>query len=266
MGAALVQQQGEETRIVGYFSKKLSCTQRKYAAVEKECLGVLLAIDNFRHYVEGTRFKVVTDARNLLRLFKIGAESGNSKLLRWALRIQSYDIELEYRKGKNNITADCLSRSIDMITVNQPDPEYGELTGKIQNDPVRSSEYCVIDGKIWKHIKGMGRQSDPRFSWKQFPTQAERASIMEREHNKAHFGFEKTLTAIKERHFWPKMKEQIRKFCRECLSCQTSEAGNKRVTPPMGSKNRWNTRGSSSLWTSSGRYQRLDETVAPAYW
>ncbi|XP_065081598.1 uncharacterized protein LOC135704099 [Ochlerotatus camptorhynchus] len=32
------------------------------------------------------------------------------------------------------------------------------------------------------------------------------------------------------------MNEQIRQFCRECLSCQTSKAGNKNVTPPMGSQ------------------------------
>ena len=44
VGAALVQEQGGETRVIGYFSKKLSCTQRKYSAVEKECLGVLLAV------------------------------------------------------------------------------------------------------------------------------------------------------------------------------------------------------------------------------
>lgn len=236
VGAALVQNQEGETRVVGYFSKKLSSTQRKYSAVEKECLGVLLAIDNFRHYVEGTRFKVVTDARSLLWLFKIGAESGNSKLLRWALRIQSYDIELEYRKGKNNITADCLSRSIESLMVVQPDPNYEELAANIQADPVRHGEYRVIDGQIFKYVKNSSRQKDPRFLWKRLPTEAERVPIVRQEHEKAHFGFEKTVAAVKERFFWPRMNQQIRKICRECLTCQTSKSGNKNVTPPMGSQ------------------------------
>ena len=30
------------------------------------------------------------------------------------------------------------------------------------------------------------------------------------------------------------MNEQVRRFCKECLCCQTSKAGNKNVTPPMG--------------------------------
>lgn len=135
VGAALVQNVEGNTRVVAYFSKKLSSTQRRYASVEKECLGVLLAIEHFRHFVEGTRFKVVTDARSLLWLFTIGIESGNSKLLRWALKLQSYDIELEYRKGKLNITADCLSRSLETITTTPLDPDYDDLIKQITKDP-----------------------------------------------------------------------------------------------------------------------------------
>lgn len=236
VGAALVQILDGESRVVGYFSKKLSATQRKYSAVEKECLGVLLAIDNFRHYVEGTSFKVVTDARSLLWLFKIGAESGNSKLLRWALRIQSYDIQLEYRKGKNNITADCLSRSIEEVSMIRPDVDYEELAAKIQEDPIKYGEYRVIDGQIWRYIKESSRQNDPRFAWKRFPMEADRNRIIRQEHEKAHFGYQKTLAALKERFFWPKMNQQIRKYCRDCLKCQTSKSGNINVIPPMGSK------------------------------
>ncbi|XP_062537882.1 uncharacterized protein LOC134206209 [Armigeres subalbatus] len=119
VGAALVQEQEGVTKVISYFSKKLNRTQRRYSAVEKECLGVLSAIQHFRHYIEGTKFRVVTDARSLLWLFNIGTESGNAKLMRWALRIQAYDFDLEYRKGKSNITADCLSRSIevDVLTI-----------------------------------------------------------------------------------------------------------------------------------------------------
>lgn len=236
VGAALVQEQNGETRIISYFSKKLSNTQRKYAAVEKECLAVLLAIDNFRHYVEGTRFKVVTDARSLLWLFKMGAESGNSKLLRWALRIQSYDIELVYRKGKNNVTADCLSRSLDIISVLPLDPLYEDLINKIKTDPIKFQEYRVLDDQIYKYCVCPKKQSDSRFAWKRYPPESEKNNIMEREHNKAHFGYEKTLAAIKERYFWPKMGEDIKKFCKECLACQTSKAGNINATPPMGTQ------------------------------
>ncbi|XP_055621960.1 uncharacterized protein LOC129765578 [Toxorhynchites rutilus septentrionalis] len=236
IGAALVQELEGQTRIISYFSKKLSNTQRKYAAVEKECLAVLMAIDHFRHYVEGTKFRIVTDARSLLWLFKIGAESGNSKLLRWALRIQSYDVELVYRKGKNNITADCLSRSIETVTVTSLDPQYDDLMSQIEANPIQFKDYKVIDGRIYKYCKSQNKRSDPRFAWKWFTPKAARTDVIRTEHGKAHFGFEKTLGSVKERHFWPGMAKEIKNFCRECVQCQTSKAVNINATPPMGSQ------------------------------
>lgn len=238
IGAALVQEQEGVTKVISYFSKKLNRTQRRYSAVEKECLGVLSAIQHFRHYVEGTKFRVVTDARSLLWLFNVGTETGNAKLLRWALRIQAYDFDLEYRKGKANITADCLSRSIeiDTITVAEPDFEYEDLIDKIQAEPGKHPDFRVIDGQVYRYTKTNDRQSDPRFAWKLIPNSPQRKEIIKKEHEKAHLGFKKTLTTIKQRYFWPKMNEEIRRYCRGCLKCQTSKAGNTNVTPPMGSQ------------------------------
>ncbi|XP_062556949.1 uncharacterized protein LOC134221780 [Armigeres subalbatus] len=223
VGAALVQEQGGETRVISYFSKKLNRTQRRYSAVEKECLGVLSAIHHFRHYVEGTKFRVITDARSLLWLFNVGAETGNAKLLRWALRIQAYDFDLLYRKGKANITADCLSRAvqIDVIAASQPDAEYEDLMEEIRNNPIKHKDYRIVDGVVYRFVKVKDRMSDPRFEWKQLPTETQKKDVIQREHDKAHFGYEKTLAAIKQR---------------ECLTCQVSKSGNVNVTPPMGAQ------------------------------
>lgn len=235
VGAALVQELDGETRVIAYFSKKLSRTQRAYSSVEKECLGVLLAIENFRHYVEGSRFQVVTDARSLLWLFTIGVESGNSKLLRWALKIQSYDIQLMYRKGANNITADCLSRSINVIEIGSLDNRYDELMEKIKADPQKHPDYRITDGAIYRYATGT-KTDDPRFRWKLMPREEEREEIIKKEHEVAHFGAEKTSHSLKRHYTWPGMSAQVKKFCRECFKCQTSKAPNLNTTPPMGAQ------------------------------
>lgn len=134
VGAALLQEHTDGKRIIAYFSKKLTSTQRKYAATEKECLAVLLAIEHFRHYVEGTNFTVITDAKSITWLFTITAANGNSRLLRWALKLQSYDFIIQYRKGKDNVLADCLSR---IETIQVVDKEYKDLQKSILNDPAR---------------------------------------------------------------------------------------------------------------------------------
>lgn len=236
VGAALVQKLEGETRVVAYFSKKLSSTQRKYASVEKECLGVLLAIEHVRHFVEGTKFKVVTDARSLLWLFTVGIESGNSKLLRWALKLQSYDIELEYRKGKLNITADCLSRSIEAMSLAPIDPDYEDLALQITSDPQNFKDFRVIDNRIYKLVKSQGKLEDTRFLWKQYLPKPERDEVIKIIHSKAHLGFEKTLATVRERYFWPRMRAQIKNYCRNCITCQTSKATNVNTTAPLNSQ------------------------------
>lgn len=233
VGAALIQEINGEPRVIAYFSKKLSSTQKRYASVEKECLGVLLAIEHFRHYVEGTKFKVVTDARSLLWLFTIGVESGNSKLLRWALKIQSYDIELQYRKGKQNITADCLSRSVETISTVLVDPDYQDMAKQINKDPQNYPDFRIVDGQIYKLVKKQGKIEDTRFSWKRYPPKEERGRIIGEIHGKAHLGFEKTLAAIRERFFWPMMFTEVKRFCKNCVTCQTSKATNVNTTAPL---------------------------------
>jgi hypothetical protein len=60
-GATLTQNFEEGERPVAYFSTKLSACQQKYSTTERECLAVLLSIENFRYMIEGATFTVVTD-------------------------------------------------------------------------------------------------------------------------------------------------------------------------------------------------------------
>ena len=66
------------------------------------------SLDKFRLYTEGHKIKLVTDHRPLQYIFE-NTES-KSKLVRWALRLQTYDLEISYIKGKENVVADALSR------------------------------------------------------------------------------------------------------------------------------------------------------------
>lgn len=236
VGAALLQNFEDGKRIIGYFSKKLSSAQRKYAATEKECLAVLLAIENFRHYIEGTTFTVVTDCKSITWLFSITAANANSRLLRWALKLQSYDFNLQYRKGKDNILADCLSR-IDSLQVIED--EYVDLMENIRKNPHQYKNFKVSGDRIYKFVEDSSKLRDKRFEWKYYPLEAERQPLIESSHNIAHLGYEKTLKTLKEKYYWPKMASDIKKFCKECLACKTSKGINVNPTPPMGSQKKF---------------------------
>lgn len=92
MGAVLWQQDGDKERVIAYMSQKLNSSQQKYQTTERECLAVIVAVEKFRPYIEGTSFTVVTDHASLCWLQNLKDPSG--RLARWALRLQPYSYTL----------------------------------------------------------------------------------------------------------------------------------------------------------------------------
>lgn len=72
VGAVLVQVQNNIRKPIAFFSKKLSASQRKYAPTEKGFLGVILAIEKFRHCSHRCpKFNLVTTNQRRWRISKI---------------------------------------------------------------------------------------------------------------------------------------------------------------------------------------------------
>ena len=61
VGAALQQKESGGWRPLAFFSAKLSATQQRYSAFDRELLGVFLALRHFRFELEGRKFHILTD-------------------------------------------------------------------------------------------------------------------------------------------------------------------------------------------------------------
>ena len=109
IGAVLLQEnlQGDLMPVL-YASRKLLDREVRYSAVERECLGIVWAIDKFHRYVFGRHFYVETDHRPLT--FLSSSRTPNHRLLRWALALQDYSFTVVPISGSVNWQADVLSR------------------------------------------------------------------------------------------------------------------------------------------------------------
>jgi predicted aspartyl protease len=118
IGAVLgqVDDKGRETAI-HFASRSLSQAERNYSTIERELLAIIYAVDKFRYYLYGKKFKIITDHNPLVYLNNITLSS--ERLTRWRLRLSEYDFEIEYRKGKANGNADSMSR-IEIDDSNEP--------------------------------------------------------------------------------------------------------------------------------------------------
>jgi len=103
---AVLEQNGA---VIAYASRALTQGERQYSTIQKECLAIVYATKQFRHYLLGRRFRLITDHAPLQWL---NAEKMEGLLRRWALSLQEYDFSIVYRKGSQNQNADTLSRFI----------------------------------------------------------------------------------------------------------------------------------------------------------
>ena len=97
---------------VSYFSKKFLKYQKNYSVVEKETLGLVLALEHFDVYLGSTPFKIkVYTDHNPLTFLKT-MKNKNQRLVRWSLALQEYNLEIQRIPGSENVVADALSRCI----------------------------------------------------------------------------------------------------------------------------------------------------------
>lgn len=112
LGAVLSQSpNGEEDGegVIAYASRSLHGPEKKYAATHLEALALVWAVCNFRHYLAGRKFVLITDHASLQYIFSNPRPS--NKMIRWVMDLQEYDFDIRYRAGAIN-PADVLSRLI----------------------------------------------------------------------------------------------------------------------------------------------------------
>ena len=97
----------QDGHVVAYVSRSLIHAERQYSVIERECLAVLYAVKQFRHYQLGRAFVLHTDHQPLQWL---SAQKMEGRLCRWALALQEFDFTIKYRRGSSNANADALSR------------------------------------------------------------------------------------------------------------------------------------------------------------
>ena len=251
IGAQLEQRHGESWVPIAFFSRKLSNTETKYSAFDRELLAAYQAIKHFRHFVEGREFSLYTDHKPLTTA--IASKTDRSpRQTRHLSYISEFTTDIRHIRGKFNVVADALSRINSIIPHNdetatdggyeaRPDvfirdvhlqqtaASVGDLEA-LAHDQEQSNEmptYHSTDtglqlqqiqfgnSNVWCDVStGVPRPVLPT-SWTQ--------RVFNSIHGLSHAGPRPTQNAICQRFVWHGMKRDIRKWCRECHACQSSK-------------------------------------------
>ncbi len=115
VGAVLSQRSSPDGKMhpCMFFSHCLSPAKRNYDIGNRELLAVKLALEEWRHWLEGSGvpFIIWTDYKNLEYIKS--AKKLNSRQAHWALFFGHLDFSISYRPGSKNIKPDALSCTFD---------------------------------------------------------------------------------------------------------------------------------------------------------
>ena len=104
VGAVLIQ----DKRPLAYLSQSLGPENLGLSIYEKELLALVMAVVKWRHYLEGHHFIIRTDHQSLKYL--LDQRVTTTLQQKWLTKLLGLSYEIQYKKGRENVVADALSR------------------------------------------------------------------------------------------------------------------------------------------------------------
>jgi transposase InsO family protein len=221
----------QEGRPLAFESRPLKGNLHK-PIYEKEMMAILHALKKWHPYLIGRHFKVKTDHDSLKYFLEQRLSSEEQQ--KWVTKILGYDFEIVYKKGKQNVVADALSRKDEdveaflcAISIIQPDWI------------IEARDEWKNDEKVWTLIQRLQQDSSASdtFTWKNDSlwykdrlylcknSQLKQKVLLELHTSPVggHSGFLKTYHRVKKDFFWDGLKTDVQRFVAECLVCQQNK-------------------------------------------
>jgi hypothetical protein len=125
--------------------RKLCQIERLYSIYDKQMLAIMHALTKFRQYLVGRNFVVKTN-HNSLKYF-LEHNDLNEFKLKWVMKVQAFNFDIEYVKGKKNIVVNALSRRIVTCSLMEV---LVDLKSHLLVEYSKNKFACeVLDGKVY---------------------------------------------------------------------------------------------------------------------
>ena len=117
MGAILGQKADKMFRAIYYASKTFNEAHDNYSTTEKEMLAMVFACENFRPYILGSY--VIIHTNHAAIKYLMAKKEVKPRLIRWVLLLQEFDLEINDKKGCDNVLVDHLLRVVTTTVIEE---------------------------------------------------------------------------------------------------------------------------------------------------
>ncbi|SJL07041.1 uncharacterized protein ARMOST_10384 [Armillaria ostoyae] len=235
ISTVLSQEHNGKWRPVAFLSKALTVTERNYEIYDKELLAIMLALDEWRHYLMGATvdLEIWTDHQNLQyfrKPQKLNRRASNKKadlLSRRADHPQGQD-----NNDKITILAPEHFRAMIMPTINETHERIKSATRSHQkwDQGITNS---------LNHERGIKEKDSLLYYNKRIYVprdSATRGEIISRCHDHitaGHPGIEKKKELVLRDYWWPKLKRDVEAYVQGCETCARTKASTQARRAPL---------------------------------
>ncbi|KAK3792624.1 hypothetical protein RRG08_035956 [Elysia crispata] len=235
VGAVLEQFNKGHWQPLAFFSRQLRKAEIRHSAFDRELLGVYLAIRHFRFMLEGRNFTIYTDHKPLVHVMAKTTELWSARKQRHLSAISEFSTDIAHVSGKNNIVADCLSRSrttnavslgIDYIAMARAQ------AASIDVQAYKTAFTCLDITNTRLNEQGPELVCDVSTGRPRPIVPPDfRRTVFDVVHNLSHPGVKATVKMVSEKFVWHGMRKQVSRWVKECHHCQSSKIQNHTKAP-----------------------------------
>jgi hypothetical protein len=199
IGAVLLQ----DNQPISFYSRKLSDAEINYAVYDKELLAIVAAFTHWRHHLVGASVPITVQSDHQNLRYFATKQILNQRHARWAVLLSEFDFRIEFLPGKNNESADALSRSFDSDAENE---------GSI-----------LLREECWKDIATVDVVTDTRTLVEEDACKLEIVKARHDSVTAGHLGIRKTRELVARDFVWPGMRKYIADYVASCEVCQRNK-------------------------------------------
>ncbi|XP_031333730.1 uncharacterized protein K02A2.6-like [Photinus pyralis] len=250
---------------IAFASASLTDCQQNYAQIERELLAIVYGCIKFHQYIYGQKVLVHTDHKPLIPLFIKPLYKVPQRLQRFMLKIQAYDLEVQYVPGNKMFVSDTLSRAplsdklleisdefdkdlnlhVNLLVCNLAvsSEQLNKIREQTNNDQtlLTLSKYYQ-DG--WpSNRNNIPLEVRPFLKFSEFIHVADGIvfkgdcivipSSLRKEMlaiiHEGHFGIDRCIKFAKNSLFWPNMSSDIKNIVSTCITCQQFSRNNSQL-------------------------------------
>jgi len=208
---------------LAYVSKALGPKTRGLSTYEKEYMAILLAVEQWRSYLQHSEFTIYTDQKSLAqldtqRLHTAWQQKVFTKLL-------GFQYKVLYKKGVENSAADALSRHpappVHIMHISCAIPQW--LTSVVASYASNSQAQALLQqlslstGAVGHYTLHQGVIKYKNKIQLQVYHALHASAVG------GHSGFPVTFARVSQLFYWPQMKTMIKERVQNCQTCQQAK-------------------------------------------